>query len=165
MQISRLFFAGACSVATIVACSKPAAPPTMPPAEVSVLTVEPTSVEDNLQFTGQVRAYRSVQVRALASGVILSRPFVEGSHVTAGQVLYRIDPTTTDAEWRSAKARLASSQAALANAETVSARLHALLPGNAVAKQDVDNADAQLKAARAAVEDARGLQLCISVVN
>ncbi len=156
MQISRLFFAGACSVATIVACSKPAAPPTMPPAEVSVLTVEPTSVEDNLQFTGQVRAYRSVQVRALASGVILSRPFVEGSHVTAGQVLYRIDPTTTDAEWRSAKARLASSQAALANAETVSARLHALLPGNAVAKQDVDNADAQLKAARAAVEDARG---------
>lgn len=128
----------------------------MPPSEVSVLKVKPTTVEDNLQFTGQVRAFRSVQVRALASGVILSRPFVEGSHVSAGEVLYRIDPTTTDAEWRSAKAKLASAQATLANAETVAERLHALLPGNAVAKQDVDNADAQLKAAHASVEDARG---------
>lgn len=156
MKTLRLILAGAASATLIVACSKPAAPPSMPPAEVSVVTVKPTTVEDNLQFTGQVRAYRSVQVRALASGVILSRPFVEGSHVEAGTVLYRIDPTTTDAEWRSAKARLASSQAALTNAETVAARLHALLPGNAVAKQDVDNADAQLKAARASVDDARG---------
>jgi membrane fusion protein (multidrug efflux system) len=128
----------------------------MPPSEVSVITVAPQSVEDNLQFTGQVRAFRSVQVRALASGVILSRPFVEGSHVSAGELLYRIDPTTTDAEWRSAKARLASAQASLANAQTVAGRLRALLPGNAVAKQDVDNAEAQEKSAQAAVDDARG---------
>jgi membrane fusion protein (multidrug efflux system) len=121
-----------------------------------VLTVTPRTVEDNLQFTGQVRAYRSVEVRAQAMGVIMARPFTEGSHVSAGQVLYRIDPTTTDAEWRSAKARLASAQATLANAETIASRLRALLPGNAVAKQDVDNADAQVKSAQAAVDAARG---------
>ncbi|HEY7898634.1 MAG TPA: efflux RND transporter periplasmic adaptor subunit [Gemmatimonadaceae bacterium] len=128
----------------------------MPPSEVSVMVVAPRAVEDNLQFTGQVRAFRSVPVRAQASGVILSRPFVEGSQVSAGQVLYRIDPTTSDAEWRSARARLASAQATLVNAETVAGRLRALLPGNAVAKQDVDNAETQVKAARAAVDDARG---------
>lgn len=127
-----------------------------PPSEVAVMTVTPRTVEDNLEFTGQVRAYRSVQVRALASGVIVARSFVEGAQVHAGDVLYRIDPTTSDAAWRSAKARLASAQAMLANTETIAQRLHALLPGNAVAKQDVDNADAQVKSARAAVDDARG---------
>jgi membrane fusion protein (multidrug efflux system) len=121
-----------------------------------VITVTPRTVEDNLEFTGQVRAFRSVQVRAQATGVILARPFIEGVQIHAGDVLYRIDPTTSDAEWRSAKARLASAQATLANAETIAERLHALLPGNAVARQDVDNADAQVKSARASVDDARG---------
>lgn len=102
------------------------------------------------------RAFGSVQVRALASGVILSRPFAEGAQVHAGDVLYRIDPTTSDAEWRSAPARLAAAEATLANAQTTAGRLQALLPGNAVAKQDVDNAEAQLKSARAAVDGARG---------
>lgn len=145
-----------CAAILIVGCAKAAPPGSPPPSEVSVVTVTPRTVEDHLEFTGQVRAFRSVQVRAQATGVILSRPFTEGSQVHAGEVLYRIDPTTSDAEWRSAKARLASAQASLANAETIAGRLRALLPGNAVAKQDVDNADAQLKAARASVDDARG---------
>lgn len=140
-----------------VGCSKPAAPPAPPPSQVTVLTVSPHAVEDKLDFTGQVRAFRSVQVRALASGVILERPFIEGSEVRSGQVLYRIDPTTTDAEYRSAKARVASAQATLANNQLSASRLRALLPGNAVAKQDVDNAEAQVKSASAAVDDARGV--------
>ena len=147
---------GALILAFAIGCSKSAPPAAPPPSDVSVLTVTPRTVEDNLQFTGQVRAYRSVQVRAQASGVILARPFTEGAQVQAGEVLYRIDPTTTDAAWRSAKARLASAQATLANSQTSDSRLRALLPGNAVAKQDVDNADAQLKSAQAAVDAARG---------
>ena len=86
----------------------------------------------------------------------MARPFTEGAQVHVGEVLYRIDPTTADAEWRSAKARLASAEATLANTQTMASRLRALLPGNAVAKQDVDNAEAQVKSASAAVDDARG---------
>src|SRR6185437_6446791 len=156
LSSSRFMAAGAGVAALLVACAKAGPPPTPPPSEVSVLTVTPRTVEDNLDFTGQVRAYRSVQVRAQATGVILARPFTEGSQVHVGEVLYRIDPTTTDAEWRSAKARLASAQATLANTQTMASRLRALLPGNAVAKQDVDNAEAQVKSASAAVDDARG---------
>ncbi|HSU96966.1 MAG TPA: efflux RND transporter periplasmic adaptor subunit [Gemmatimonadaceae bacterium] len=157
---SRFMLAGASAAALLVAgsvaCSKGGPPPTPPPSQVSVLTVTPRTVEDNLEFTGQVRAYRSVQVRAQANGVIIARPFTEGAQVHVGEVLYRIDPTTADAEWRSAKARLASAQATLANTQTMASRLRALLPGNAVAKQDVDNAEAQVKSASAAVDDARG---------
>jgi membrane fusion protein (multidrug efflux system) len=156
MSFTRPVVASACAAIFLSGCSKTAAPPTMPPSEVAVITATPRAVEDNLQFTGQVRAYRSIQVRAQANGVILARPFVEGSQVQPGDVLYRIDPTTADAAWRSAKARLASAEATLANAETSAGRLSALLPGNAVAKQDVDNAEAQVKSARAAVDDARG---------
>lgn len=156
-SIDRLAAAAVLSLAAsmLSACSK-AAPPAPPPPEVSFVTVSPTNVEDNLEFTGQVQAYRTVQVRAQASGVIMARPFTEGSEVHAGDVLYRIDPTTTSAALLSAQARLAEAQARLSNAQTVAGRLRPLLQGNAVAKQDVDNAESQVEQARASVQDARG---------
>lgn len=153
-SLPRASAVGVMVSAALAACSKPA-PPAMPPADVSVVTVAPGSVQDNLEFVGEVQALRTVQVRAQATGVITARPFREGEQVHAGDVLYRIDPTTTDADWRSAKARLAEAQARLSNSETNTARLRPLLEGNAVAKQDVDNAESNLAQARAAVEDAR----------
>src|SRR3954465_1471363 len=74
------------------ACRKEATP-APPPPEVSVVTVQPTTVEDDVAFTGQVRAFRTVQVRAQVAGVIVARAFTEGTAVRAGEVLYRIDPT------------------------------------------------------------------------
>lgn len=153
-SLPRTLAVGVVVSAATAACKKPA-PPAMPPADVSVITVQPTSVQDNLDFVGQVQALRTVQVRAQATGVIVARPFREGEQVHAGDVLYRIDPTTTDADWRSAKARLSEAQARFTNSETNAARLRPLLEGNAVAKQDVDNAESELQQARAAVEDAR----------
>lgn len=147
--------AGVLAASVLFACSKPA-PPAPPPPEVSFITIAPASVEDNLEFTGEVQAYRTVQVRAQASGVIMARPFTEGAEVHAGDVLYRIDPTTSSAALLSAEARLAEAQARLSNAQTVANRLRPLLQGNAVAKQDVDNAESQVEQARASVQDARG---------
>jgi membrane fusion protein, multidrug efflux system len=138
-----------------VACRKEATP-APPPPEVSVVTVHPTSVEDDIAFTGQVQAFRTVQVRAQVSGVIVARAFTEGTAVRAGEVLYRIDPTTSEADVRSARARLAEARARLDNATTTAARLRPLLEGNAVARQEVDNAESQAAQARAAVEEARG---------
>ena len=137
------------------ACRKEA-PPAPPPPEVSVVTVRPTTVEDEVVFTGQVQAFRTVQVRAQVPGVIVARDFVEGSAVRAGATLYRIDPTTSQADVRSARARLAEARARLDNATTTAERLRPLLQGNAVARQEVDNAESQVAQASAAVEEARG---------
>jgi membrane fusion protein (multidrug efflux system) len=112
-------------------------------------------VNQVLEFSGEVEASRRVIVRARVTGVIQHRPFVEGSEVRAGQVLYRIDPTTYDADWRSAKARLAEAEARQTNAEQNLQRLQPLLADNAVARQDYDNAESEAKQAHAAVEDAR----------
>jgi membrane fusion protein, multidrug efflux system len=139
---------------TGVACKK-AAPPARPPTEVSVIGIIPRTLSADYEFVGNVQASRRVDVRASVSGVIISRPFTEGAAVKAGSVLYRIDPTTYDAAYRGAKARLAQAQARFANAERMAARLQPLLADNAVAKQDVDDADAELAQAKAAVDDAR----------
>jgi membrane fusion protein (multidrug efflux system) len=140
---------------TLAACKKPV-PPAMPPSEVTFITVATKPVEEQLEFTGQVQAYRTAQVRSQAAGVILARPFREGAEVRAGEVLYRIDAISSDAAWRSARARLTEARARLANAELNAKRLRPLLEGNAVAKQDVDNAESQVEQARAAVDDASG---------
>lgn len=126
-----------------------------PPTEVSVVSVQPRTVEQVFEFVGDVEASRSVAVRARVGGVIVARPFTEGQAVRAGEVLYRIDPTTYDAAWRSAKARLSEAEARLANAEANLSRLTSLLADNAISRQDYDNAEAEAKRARAAVEDAR----------
>ena len=135
------------------ACHKPA-PPAFPPAEVSVVQVQPRTVAQDYEFVGNVAASRSVQVRAQVSGVIVARPFTEGAFVPAGQVLYRIDPTSYDAAWRSAKARLAEAEARFANAQRNADRLRPLLDDHAVARQDVDNAESELLQAKASVDEA-----------
>ena len=130
-------------------------PPAPPPVEVSVMTVKPRTLEEELEFLGEVEAFRSVQVRAKVEGVITDRPFREGAQVRAGDVLYRIDRTTYEADYRSARAHLAQAEAQLSIAQTTVDRFRPLLAENAVARLDVDNAEAALQEARARVDDAR----------
>jgi membrane fusion protein (multidrug efflux system) len=104
---------------------------------------------------GQAAASKSVQVRSQVSGVIVDRPYVEGTDVPRGKVLYRIDPRTYQANYESAKARLAESEATFTNAERTLNRLKPLLAERAVAQQDVDNAQASYDQSRAAMLDAR----------
>ena len=143
-------------VGLLLAACKPSAPPMPPPPDVSIITVQPRQVAESLDFVGNVQAYRTVQVRAQATGVILKRLFQEGTAVRAGDVLYQIDPTIAEANWRSAKGRLAEAQARFANSEITLNRLKPLLAGHAVATQDVDNAESGVTQAHAAVDDARG---------
>ncbi len=131
----------------------PAVPP--PPPAVTVVTVTERRLEEPVDFVGTVEPSRRVEVRAQVSGVILERPFREGSTVRAGDVLYRIDPALYDADWRAARARRAQAEAQLANAAGSAARLRPLLADNAVARQEVDDAEAAARGARGGLDDAR----------
>lgn len=135
---------------------KSAPPFTPPPPEVAFITVTPKRIEQIYEFSGEVEAFRSVQVRSQVGGIIVARPFREGQAVRAGQVLYRIDPTNYDADLRAAQGRLAEAEARKTNAATRLLRLAALVRDNAISKQDYDNAVAESHAAAAAVESARG---------
>ncbi|HTO72685.1 MAG TPA: efflux RND transporter periplasmic adaptor subunit [Gemmatimonadales bacterium] len=133
---------------------KKSPPPAFPPTEVSVVTVVPRTIDLVYDFAGEVQAAHRVEVRSNVTGVIVSRPYTEGSEVRAGDLLFKIDPTIYDAAWRSAKARLAQAEARLNNAQRNSDRLRPLLADSAVARQEVDNAENELAQAKAGVEDA-----------
>jgi len=126
-----------------------------PPPEVSVLTVAPETVSARFEFVGQAAASRRVEVRAQVAGVIVARPYAEGTDVPKGALLFQIDSTTYDAAYRSARAQLADAAARLANADRNSARLKVLLGSRAVAQKDVDDAETASDQARAAVQAAQ----------
>jgi membrane fusion protein (multidrug efflux system) len=129
-------------------CKKNSAPPTPPPPEVAVVSVEPQRLPTSFEFTGEVQPYRRVEVRARVDGIIEARPFTEGSFVKPGQVLYRLDRVTPEAQYRTAEARAE-------NAKRTLQRLQPLLKENAVAQQDVDNAEAEARAAEGDLAEAR----------
>src|SRR5216684_1106867 len=131
------------------ACRRPTLASAAPPLpEVSVLTVAPETVTARYEYVGQAAASRSVEVRSQVMGVIVERPYAEGTDVVKGTVLFRIDPTTYEAAHRSAQARLA-------NAERNLARLKALLEVRAVAQKDVDDAQQAFDQAQAAADQTK----------
>ncbi|HEX4470152.1 MAG TPA: efflux RND transporter periplasmic adaptor subunit [Gemmatimonadaceae bacterium] len=143
--------AGACGGAANVP------PPAFPPVEVTVVTVEPQTVDEPLEFTGQVDALRSVQVHAQASGVIVARNFREGAQVQPKDILYLIDSTTYAASYRSSAAQLEQAEAQLANAELVAQHQRELIADNATARQSVDSAETAVRGQRANVDNLRAL--------
>src|SRR2546425_8256531 len=126
----------------------PAPPGAPPPPEVTVITVAPQTVAAQYEYVGQAEASRRVEVRALVTGVIVARPYVESTDVAAGTLLFRIDPTTYEAAYRSAQARLD-------NADRTLARFKSLLAASAVTRKDVDDAQQAFDQARAAVDQTK----------
>jgi membrane fusion protein (multidrug efflux system) len=119
-----------------------------PPTEVGVVTVQTRDIPESFDIVGQVEPSRRVEVRSRVEGVILERPFIEGSTVSAGQVLYRLDRVKYEAAYQSALARYD-------NAKRTLARLEPLLSRHAVAQQDVDNARSELDTSKGALDQAK----------
>ncbi|WPB59199.1 efflux RND transporter periplasmic adaptor subunit [Xylophilus sp. GOD-11R] len=124
----------------LAGCEKQAAAPPPQPTEVGVITVATSSVPVFSNLPGRTSAYQVAQVRARVDGIVLSRDFTEGSNVKAGQRLYKIDPQPYIATLNAAKATLARAQANLVAQNAQVDRYKVLVAGNAVSKQNYDNA-------------------------
>lgn len=136
------------------------AQPQAPQVSVHVVHSEPLSVTTELP--GRTSAFRVAEVRPQVSGIILKRNFVEGSDIKAGESLYQIDPATYQAAWNSAKGDEAKAEAAAAIAHLTVKRYVPLLGTQYISQQEYDQAvatarqaDADVMAAKAAVENAR----------
>lgn len=155
---------GIASAVILAACGQkppPAAPPT---PEVGVYTVQPQAVPVFSELPGRTSAFLVSQVRARVDGIVLSREFTEGADVKAGQRLYKIDPAPYIAARNNAKATLAKAQANLATQNAQVARFKVLVEGNAISKQDYDNAVAAQGQAAADVEAGKA-QLDTATIN
>ncbi|WP_277057175.1 efflux RND transporter periplasmic adaptor subunit [Trichlorobacter lovleyi] len=148
---------------TTAACGKKQAamPPSGPP-EVGVVTVQPQRVALTTELSGRTAPHLIAEVRPQVGGIIKKRLFTEGSDVKAGQVLYQIDPASYEAAHASARASQARAEATLGMIRLKAERYQDLVKIKAVSQQDNDDAQAALKqaeadlaAAKAAVETAR----------
>lgn len=126
-------------------------PAAQPPPEVGVIKVQPAEVPLPVTYAGRVAGFREVEVRARVGGPILKREFVEGSRVTEGQVLFRIDPATYQVDLARAEAQLAQAQAQARQAEEDYNRIEQLARHDVASRQRLDEARAQRDLTRAAV--------------
>ncbi len=124
----------------LAGCTGKAAPPAPQPPEVAVVTVRRAAVSETTELPGRTSAFLVAQVRARVDGIVLKRQFKEGGDVNAGQPLYQIDPAPYRAALDSAVASLQKAEANLASTAAQADRYKVLVAGNAVSKQDYDNA-------------------------
>ena len=143
--------AATAALVALSACSQKPPPAAPQPPEVSVVTVRKGPVPLSVELPGRTSAYLVAQVRARVDGIVLKRDFKEGTDVKANQRLYLIDPAPFRAALDSAVATLGQAQANIASTAAQAERFGVLSAGNAVSKQDYDNAVASRDQAVAAV--------------
>ncbi len=139
----------------LTACKKPQEQAAPPPPDVGVVEARPQTLPLQRELVGRLSPFRSADVRARVSGVLLKRVYEEGSAVKEGQLLFQIDPAPLRASLASAEASLASARASYANAKTTADRARSLAPQSYVSKSDLDNAEAAERTTAAAVQQAQ----------
>lgn len=137
--------------------SKEAAQAEPPPAKVSVLSIQPQSVNFSENLPARVQAFRTAEIRPQVGGIIERVLFKQGSEVRAGQALYKINSETFEADVNSNRASLNKAEAEVARLKVQLERYEQLLPSNAISKQEVSNAQAQYRQAQADVAQMKAL--------
>ena len=131
------------------------APGETPPPLVVAMTVTAQQVPNIVELPGRVEAVRSAEVRARTDGIIERRLYQEGTDVTAGQPLFRIDQRDLVQQVAQARAALSRADAGRGNAASVIRRYTPLIKERAVSGQEYDQAQATLRSETANVADAR----------
>ena len=109
---------------------------------VSGIVVEPQTFDNNLSLSGSIEANEQVEIRSEVSGIVEGIYFQEGSNVSKGQVLFKVN----DLELR-AQLRQTATKEGLASENERRAKL--LLQKEAISQEEYDIARADLKSAQA----------------
>ncbi|WLE96546.1 MAG: efflux RND transporter periplasmic adaptor subunit [Candidatus Electrothrix communis] len=91
--------------------------PQRPAPAVSFIIMQPQQVVLTNELPGRTSAFRTAEIRPQVSGIIQERLFTEGSNVNAGDVLYRLDPSSFQAALDNAEANLLASKRAVDRAK------------------------------------------------
>ncbi|ENO3940717.1 efflux RND transporter periplasmic adaptor subunit [Aeromonas veronii] len=125
------------------------------PPQVSVLTLTGRELVISEDLPARVVALRSADIRAQISGIMQRRLFEQGAEISAGTVLFQINPAPFKADVDSAAAALQRAEAVLARARIQIDRLKPLLRTDAISRQTYDDAISQRDQAAADVAQAR----------
>ncbi|WP_066766531.1 efflux RND transporter periplasmic adaptor subunit [Croceicoccus pelagius] len=166
----RALLAG--SIALLLAACSPADEAAAPAAvPVRTITVAESTLPNVIELPGRVEPVRTAEVRARVTGIVQQRLYEEGTYVSAGQPLFRIDPRELRASYAQTQASLERARSTAANARAVVDRYRPLVEENAISAQEYDAAVAAARQADASVAeiraqlDAAGLQLGYTTVR
>lgn len=112
---------------------------------VEGIIVTPQSAADTLKLTGNIEADEKVEIRSEVSGIVEKIYFSEGTQVSKGQVLLKINDIELQAQLRQAETRRQ-----LTSENERRARL--LLEKGAISQEEYDIASADFKTAQAQIQ-------------
>jgi len=132
-------------------------PPTLDSEPAPVVRTAPVEMVSSATWslTGTVKARFSSELAFRVGGKIIERPVNVGDRVEAGQVLFLLDDTDLRLAVTAAEAAVRAASARSRNADKEAERLAALLPKEAISRQEYDRAQTEAEQAR---EDLKSAQ-------
>jgi membrane fusion protein (multidrug efflux system) len=127
------------------------------PAATPVLLapVELRDVEDFIEATGELLAKDRAEIAAEVPGRITEILLFEGDDVDAGEIVLEIDPERRKLEVEDARARVSEAEAYVLDRERETKRVRELRRKNVASQAQLDQAETQLKLARARLSAGR----------
>ncbi len=113
-----------------------------PPMSVSAVVVKPQDFSNTISLSGSIEANEQIEIRSEVSGIVEQIYFSEGSQVSKGQVLLKVN----DIELRAQLAQ-AKTKESLASENERRAKL--LLQKEAISQEEYDIASADYRSAKA----------------
>lgn len=129
--------------------------PTPATALVRTVVAKSSTIASDLIFTGDIQAQSQVNVAFRTNGKIARRLVEVGDHVSADQVLAKLDPQEQRANLNNAQAALTSAEALLTQAKLSFKRQEQLLTSGFTTRPSYDDAEQQLRTTQASVDSAR----------
>ncbi len=124
-------------------CEKEAAAPSRPshPAPGVMVTKASTQlVKQTSEFIGRTMAVNDVQLRARVQGYLLERDFREGDNVQVGDVLFKIESDTYEAQVASAQGDVERAEAEVARTQDDLVRYEKLYKSQNISEQEINKA-------------------------
>lgn len=154
-MIRSLKAVGLLTVATMLAgCGAPDAGPARPATLVRTELVTWQPRQASVALSGDIQARFKADLSFRVSGRVIERMVDVGSHVNAGDVLARIDPTEQRADIDSAKASVAAAESQLRVATSNFERQQGLLEKGFTTRPAFDQAQQALRTAEGSLEAA-----------
>jgi membrane fusion protein (multidrug efflux system) len=129
----------------------------MPPPPLPVISVSTASATAFHEFPASLEGSVNVEIRPQVEGYLEKIYVDEGAYVTAGQLLFKIDPRVYNQQLNNAKSNLRAAEANMERAKVEVDRLTPLVENNVISEVQVKTAKATYDATKATVEQSRAM--------
>lgn len=139
----------------LTACQEQTSGPDNPPSVVQVEQAVLADYAPIIRLTGEIRPRVESDLSFRVAGRITERLVNVGDHVTADQVLAKLDPQQQEATVTAAEAAVLSAEAMLRQATSTYTRQKALLARGFTTQREYDQAEENYRTAGASLADAK----------